>query len=181
MGQAVGFAPQMEARIGKMIETVARALAMFGGVILSMLAVLTVISVTGRKLVFLGLAPIPGDFELVEAGCAVAVFSFLPWCQLRRGHVTVDILVNAFPARFKITLGLIGNILLTLAAGLIAWRLALGLAEKMRYGETTFILAMPVWYGYALSMIGAVFFIIVCAYTVWRSVNELAAGAEATS
>lgn len=180
MSNAPGLAPELESRIGAWIGQLARWLALFGGVILASLAVLTVVSVTGRSLVFAGLAPVPGDFELVEAGCAVAVFSFLPWCQYRRGHVTVDILANAFPGRLRIALGLIGNILLTLAAALITWRMAAGLGEKMRYGETTFILGMPVWYGYALGMIGAVLFIIVCLYTVWRSVNELMAGREAS-
>ncbi len=180
MSNAAGLAPELESRVGELIGRLARWLALFGGIILASLAVLTVISVTGRSLVFAGLAPIPGDFELVEAGCAVAVFSFLPWCQYRRGHVTVDILVNAFPARLRIGLGVLGNVLLTVAALLIAWRMAAGLGEKIRYGETTFILGMPVWYGYALGMIGAALFVIVCLYTVWRSLNELLAGREAT-
>jgi hypothetical protein len=35
-------------------------------------------------------APIQGDFELVQMGCAVAVAAFLPFTQLRNGNVFVD-------------------------------------------------------------------------------------------
>ena len=34
--------------------------------------------------------PIPGDFELAQIGTAVAVFAFLPYCQVVRGNIVVD-------------------------------------------------------------------------------------------
>lgn len=174
-----GLAPAWEARIGGWIAALARLLAMGGGVMLAAIAVLTVISIVGRAFVFAGLGPIPGDFELVEAGCAVAVFSFLPWCQINRGHVTVDLFISRLPGRAKAALSLIGNVAISLTATIIAWRLWLGLGEKYDYGEETFILGMPVWYGYALGMIGAVVFVLTALFTVWRSLNETLRGREA--
>ena len=90
----MGLAPDLEARVGAVLETCAKWLALSGGVLLAGLALLTVSSVLGRAFIFIGLGPIKGDYELVEMGCAIAVFSFLPWCQLKRGHVTVDIVVD---------------------------------------------------------------------------------------
>lgn len=172
----VGIAPAAEAAVGAFLEKFARLLALFGGVILAAIAVTTVVSVIGRAFIFAGLGPIPGDFEIVQTGCAVAVFSFLPWCQLKRGHVTVDIVTDRFPARGRAVFSLVGDIALCAAAILIAWRLWLGLNEKISYGEETYILAMPVWWGYALSMVGAALFAVIGAYTVWRGVNEVARG-----
>ena len=33
-----------------------------------------------------GSQPLPGDFEFVQMATAVSVFSFLPYCQLRRSN-----------------------------------------------------------------------------------------------
>lgn len=153
------------------------------------MALLTVVSVIGRALTGFGLSAISGDFELVEIGSAVSVFCFLPWCQLNRGHVTVDIFVRSLPGRAERWFELIGNIAISAIALVIAWRLWMGMGERLTWFtqdtrdllgfgykpfsvETTFILGMPTWYGYALSMIGALLFFLVSVFTVWRSVNE---------
>ena len=96
-----GLAKPLERRIGLRLERTDRRLAYFGGFILAIIAVVTVASIIGRALLPFGLGPIKGDFEIVEIGCAIAVFSFLPLAQLRRGHVTVDIFVSALPARAR--------------------------------------------------------------------------------
>ncbi|MGD1923755.1 MAG: TRAP transporter small permease, partial [Paracoccaceae bacterium] len=93
-----GLRPGAGQTAGRLINSLGAILATTGGALLAGLAVMTVISVTGRSLTSVGLRPITGDFELVEVGCAVAIFSFLPWCQLKRGHVTVDLFVGFGPA-----------------------------------------------------------------------------------
>lgn len=190
-----GIAPNAEARLGRILKSIAKWLAYFGGFLLTAAAIMTVVSIAGRAMIWAGLGPVPGDFEIVELTCAVAVFSFLPWSQINRGQVTVDILVDAFSPRVRAFLGMAGDVALTIASVVIAWRLWLGLGERLPMGsdtlrtllmlgnkpyytETTFILRMPVWYGYALSMVGAAFFAIVCFYTVWRSVNWTIRGHE---
>ncbi len=173
-----GIAPALEARVGRAVGGVCRLLALAGGVVLTALALMTVVSIVGRGFSFAGLGPVPGDFELVEAGCAVAVFAFLPWCQYRRGHVTVDIFISRLPGRFQALLAMIGNVALSLVACLIAWRLWFGMLDKFSYGETTMILGMKLGYAYAAAVPGAAFFAVVCLYTVWRSLNETIRGRE---
>ena len=56
------------------------------------LVALTIMSVAGRTINAYGLGPIMGDFELVEHGTAFVVFCSLPLCQMRYGHVAVDVL-----------------------------------------------------------------------------------------
>ncbi|MEP4859031.1 MAG: TRAP transporter small permease, partial [Alphaproteobacteria bacterium] len=58
--------------ISGIIYALARMMAIAGGIVLAAITVLTVVSITGRSLVPFGLAPVPGDFELVEAGTAFA-------------------------------------------------------------------------------------------------------------
>lgn len=172
----MGLAPKLEARIGRALETVARWLALAGGVLLTALALMTVASVLGRAFIFAGLGPIKGDYELVEMGCAIAVFSFLPWCQLKRGHVTVDIVVDAMPGGARAFFTLLGNIALAAAAVVIAWQLSTGAAEKFAYGEETYELALPLGWGFAFATVGACLFAVAALYTVWRSYNGLMAG-----
>ncbi len=181
-----GLAPDLERSVGRVIGWIAWAMAILGGLILIGLVVMSVVSITGRGLgsysrsfPFLrGFGPVPGDFELVEAGVAIAVFAFLPWCQLRRGHVTVDVFLFWASPRSRAALSLIGNVLMTGAAIFIAWRLQLGLYDKIAFRETTMILGMPVWYGFAAALVGAWGFALVSAYTVWRSINEVARGED---
>jgi TRAP-type C4-dicarboxylate transport system permease small subunit len=164
-----GLEPHLEVRLGAWVGAYAAWLGILGGFLLIVITLLTVVSVVGRSL--LG-APVEGDFELVSAGCAIAVFAFLPWCQYRRGHVTVDVFfMRASPRTIALT-SLVGNILMTAAAALIAWRLQAGMMDKAAYLETSFILRLPVWWGYAGSLVGAWSFALVSLYTVWRSFTE---------
>lgn len=192
----MGFAPRAEAATGRVLARVCAALATIGGALLVALAVVTVASVLGRSMGWAGLGPITGDFELVEAGCAIAIFLFLPYCQMRRGHVTVDVVARLLPGRIQAAMGVVGDALITVAAFVVLWRLWLGFGEKFPFGsdalrdalnfgskpyfaETTYELQLPIWIPFGLSLIGAATFFIVSAYTVWRSVNWVLAGQEA--
>ncbi|WP_193369420.1 TRAP transporter small permease [Pelagibius marinus] len=162
----------MRSRIDRAVERIAFWTAMLGGVALIAVLVLTVVSIIGRSLIFAGLGPIPGDFELVEAGTAFAVLTFLPLCQFHRGHVTVDLFLSRAGRRPNAVIDVISNLLMTGAAAVLTWRLYDGMLDKRSYGETTFILQFPVWWGYAASLLGAAAFTLVCAYTVVRSLRE---------
>ncbi|NNK78884.1 MAG: TRAP transporter small permease [Litoreibacter sp.] len=194
----MAIAPNLERRLGRVLEALARWLAYAGGFVLVGLALITVVSVLGRALIFAGLRPIAGDFELVEAGCAIAIFAFMPWCQLRRGHVTVDIFVDRLPSRTRAVFGLIGDTAIAVVSGLILWRIWLGFGEKFPHGsealrdalgmgykpffpETTYELEMPVWIPYGLAVIGATLFFVVSVYTVWRALNWVLDGQEGTA
>ncbi|MEL7470552.1 MAG: TRAP transporter small permease [Pseudomonadota bacterium] len=174
-----GILPGAEQTAGRLINSLCAILATTGGALLAGLAVMTVISVTGRSLTSVGLRPITGDFELVEVGCAVAIFSFLPWCQLKRGHVTVDLFVGFGPAWLMRLSTLTGDIIMTLVAVILGWRLWLGMHEMLSNGQETYLLGLPIWYGYVGGMIGASLFILTCLYTVWRAWNDIVSGQTA--
>ncbi len=184
-----------EPRIGRVIDGVSQGFALAGGIVLAAMAGVTVVSVVGRALSGMGLAPVRGDFELVQIGCALAVFWSLPLAQMRRAHVTVDILSERLGARVHAALGLLGNLALTVCAGAVAVQLARAFGERFPHGgpefraalgmgpppffaETTYELQLEVWIPYGLSLIGAVWLVVVCGYTVWRSAGWVAVGRE---
>jgi TRAP-type C4-dicarboxylate transport system permease small subunit len=61
----------------------------------------------------------------------------------------------------------------------LAWQLFNGYLERLGpYGETTWILGVPMKWGYLAAFIASVLLAIVCAYTVWRSVTEALGSGE---
>ena len=178
------------------VEAIAKALAYLGGGILAFLSVMTVVSIIGRALNGIGpLGPVPGDYEMVANGCAVAVFFFLPYCHLKRGHVTVDILIQRFPPRTQAFFGLLGDLSIAAISILILRQLWFGFGEKFPYGsdglrealgmgykpffaETTYELEIPVWTLYGAALVGAVAMVLVSLYAVYRAAMWVRAGAE---
>ena len=106
----------------------------------------------------------------------LAIFLFLPWCQLNRKHATVELLTNAFPRSLNRLLSLLWEAVFAGAILLIAWRLVVGMSDKMRYGETTFLLQMPVWWAFAACSFAAFFASLVAVYCVYLRAAETASG-----
>ncbi|MFM6986312.1 MAG: TRAP transporter small permease [Hydrogenophaga sp.] len=149
--------------------------AIVGGLVLVAVTAMVVASVAGRAMIGLGLGPVPGDFELVEVGIGVAIFAFLPWCYLRGGHATVDLLYMHMPRWFQRGIDLLSDVAMLLVWLVLTWKLWEGLLEKKEYMETTFILQMPVWWAYALCLAGA---LVGCLAYVAKTLTRLGLAAE---
>lgn len=157
------------------IYRLAQWAAIVGGVVLCALTLMIVASVSGRALLGIGLGPVPGDFELVEVGTAIAVFFFLPWTYLKGGHATVDLLYMHLPAWGRRTVLVVSDLVMLAVWLVLTWKLYEGMLEKKEYLETTFILAMPVWWAYAACLVGAV---IGCLAYLARTATLLGLGRE---
>lgn len=149
--------------------------AIFGGLVLCAVTLMIVVSVIGRALIGIGLGPVPGDFEMVEIGTAVAVFFFLPWCYLRGGHATVDLLYMHLPKPVQYLVVTISDLLMMAVWLVLTWRLWDGMVEKREYMETTFILQIPVWWGFAFCFVGGV---IGCLAYVAKTATQLGLASE---
>ncbi len=156
-------------------DTVSRWMALLGGLVLLFVVLLTCISIIGRALLpfDIGLGPIKGIYDITEIGVGAAIFGFLPWCQFRREHAAVDLFKPFLGRAFNGVLDLVIDLGMFTVAVILAWRLYLGMMDKLRYGETTFIMQLPVWWGYAASLVGAVAFACVAAFCVLRAVRVL--------
>jgi TRAP-type C4-dicarboxylate transport system permease small subunit len=162
-------------------DGIARVMAYAGGAVLIALTLATCVSIAGRALVPLdiGVGPIRGIYDFTEIGVAAAVFAFLPWCQLQRGQASVELLTPLFPKVVNRLLDLVNDLGMTLAAAIIAWRLYLGMADRLQYGDITQIAQVPVWYAYLASLVGAAGFVLISAFCVLRSARALKGGAAA--
>ena len=181
-----------------LIKKLAHAMAVLGGLVLISLILLVCTSVLGRSVgtvlhgafmqtnftdfsnwaLGVGIGAINGDFELVEAGVAFAIFAFLPLCQLSGSHATVDVLTSKLSLRSNQVLKMISECLFALVLGLIAWRLFEGMEAKQRYGETTFLLQFPIWWAYAASFSGAALAALVSIFMAIVRILEALSGKE---
>ena len=173
-----------------------RFMAVLGGLVLTALIVLTCISIAGRLLngffhgpfmqslapgfanwaIEAGVGPVTGDFELVEAGVAFAIFAFIPLCQITAAHASVDVFVSFFSAGVNRFLRMVTEIVFAAVLALIAWRLYDGMLSKLSYGETSFLLQFPVWWAYAASLFGAVVSALVSVYVSCVRIYEFMTG-----
>ena len=155
--------------LGRVLYLISKWMAVFGGVILFILAILTTISVFGRK--FLD-APVPGDFELVAIGTGVAVFACLPYCQLMRGNVLVDFFMNKAPTRAKTCADIFANLIFLMIGLMLTWRMIYGAIDMHDVNEVSMTIGFPRWTTFPISIFFMSFLVIVIIYTIGRSVAE---------
>ena len=156
--------------VGAHLERLARMVAIAGGLLMGGVVLMTVISVLGR---YLFNAPIPGDYELTELACGIAVFAFLPYCHARSGNIVVEFFTGRLRARYKTALATVHNLAFTLVAGLITWRLFVGGMHKLQDGETTLFLGIPLHWAYFPALLGAGLLTAICVLVVSRHVRAL--------
>ncbi len=151
--------------IGRVLDTTSRAFAICAGVILTLMAFMSLASVIGRAAFS---APIVGDFEMVQVMSAAAVAMSLPFCQMVRGHVIVDFFTTNLPKRVNDFFDLIANLLLTIGAFTFAWRMTIGMIELKNNGDATMLLNFPTWYAYLPMVLS--FALLGCAamYSAWE-------------
>lgn len=137
-----------------------KGFAAVGGLTLLAMMLMTVASVTLRG--FVG-KPIPGDFELVEIGSAIAIFCFLPWCQATGGNVVVDFFTQKASPRLTHLMAALGALIYLLIAGLLLWRLIHGGLEMRQYAEQTMVLAVPVWWSFIVIIPAMALLTLTCA------------------
>jgi len=159
-----GAAPAGPGWLARAVE----AWAILGGLLLLTVVLLTAWSATSG-VVFA--KPLPGDVELTEMLVAVAVFMFLPWCQLTGANVTADIFTARAGPRTVAVFSMLSAILALAFSALLARQMYLGLLDYREYIETTTILRIPIWYAYVPSIASLVLLVVASAASTreaWR-------------
>ncbi len=155
--------------VGRALLYCSFLLAVAGGLLMASLAIMTVVSVIGRKFFA---APVPGDFELMQVGNAVAVFLFLPYCHLMRGNVIVDIFLSWAPRRVQIFCDAMAGLILSSIAGMLAWRAALGGIDMFHYNEVTYILGIPIWPAFPFAALSLALLSLNAIHTALRDLRD---------
>jgi TRAP-type C4-dicarboxylate transport system permease small subunit len=182
----------------RLIYFLARFTAVIGGLVLMALVLMTTASIIGRTvnkmlhspffqekltglsqgLIDMGIGEINGNYELLEAGVAFAIFSFLPICQYYGAHATVDVFTSFLPARVNRWIMAFWEVVLAAVIVLIIWRLYEGMQRYLGNGETTLFLQFPVWWAYAASFASDVIARVVSVYCAVIRVIEAIRGTD---
>jgi TRAP-type C4-dicarboxylate transport system permease small subunit len=130
----------------RLLSTLARLCAVLAGVLLTVITLMACASLIGRNTTGWTLV---GDFELSGAAAGAAIALFMPWCQVRRGHILVDFFTARASAATQGALDRLGALLLALAMALLAWRTTLGGLNAWNTQSTTMMMGLPEWIVYA--------------------------------
>ena len=118
--------------------------------------------------------PILGDSELIEFLSGIAVFAFLPYCQLRGANVIVDFFSQPLPARARDGLDAAMGLVFVFVAVILTWRLAEGGFTAGERARKSMFLQLPDWLGYTAGVLALLLWIAVCAFTAYRSWKKAA-------
>jgi TRAP-type C4-dicarboxylate transport system permease small subunit len=161
---------------GRVLYRTADVLAVFGGVLSCIMAVIVTVSVAGR---YLFSRPIPGDYDIVGILCGCAVFAFLPYCQLHRGNVLADFFTQWAPASVKAGLDAFGNVLFLAAMIMFAWRLYYGMLEMRQSSEQIAMFAFYRWWTIPFDLFCMIVLICAIFYTLLQDIAGAKAGRAA--
>jgi TRAP-type C4-dicarboxylate transport system permease small subunit len=129
-----------------LLVSLARVFAIFAGMLLTFITLMTCYSIVGRE--FLGSA-LMGDFELSGAATGAAIAMFMPWCQAKRGNIIVDFFTAKCSDASNQAMDRLGALFLALCFALLAWRTSLGGMSAYASNSGTMILGFPEWIVFA--------------------------------
>ena len=171
-----------------LVSKVARFSAVLGGLVLTLLALIMTISITGGAIAKLGHADwfiakaprlatwiqesgirtIHGMYELIKFGIAFVIFAFLPIASLERAHAVVDVFTDFLPATINQLLITFWDIIFLMILVLITWRLYGGMERLYDRNVVSQMLKIPEWWGFMLAFIQMIIASAVSAFVVWQ-------------
>ena len=164
-----------ESSIDKVILLIANFLSFTGGVVLLIMVLINISSIFGR--VVFG-TPLVGDFELIEVGCAVSIFMFLPICKLKNGNIIVDTFTLKLSKKKLMLMDLIGDAIFGLIAIFFSYRMIYGLLDMIRYKEETMLLEIPMWIPFGPAIFSLFFLSVICFLSALHKFSILANNRE---
>jgi TRAP-type C4-dicarboxylate transport system permease small subunit len=134
------------------LATLARVLAVIGGLLMLVVSLISTASVLLRWFTTQG---IQGDFEIVSIGGGLAVFLCLPWAQARGANILVDSFTTRAPAWFNRGLDALWSLVYAGLCAVLAWRMTLGAQDSISSHTVSMVLGIP--YGWAMLLAAGCF------------------------
>ncbi len=113
-----------------------------GLVVLLLMMFLTVGDVVGR---YFFNAPISGTFELTNFMLALVVFFAIGYTQVRRGHISIDVVVSRFSPRAQAVIDSITYLFSLGLFSLVAWQSAVYASRLFEGHNVSGVLSLPVY------------------------------------
>lgn len=146
----------------RLLERTADLFALIGGAVVIFIVFVTTLNagalILDRIVGLFGsdFPALPGYEELVRLSISVAALMFFPYCQMKRGHVAVDLFVARMPQAIKTALEWVWLLLTAAVALFLAWWMYQGLFEKRADGVITGVLGLPEWPFYAPGIVALI-------------------------
>lgn len=134
--------PPTRTAAGALLVKVVRWWALGGGVLTLLLAFMTAASAVSNILFN---KPFAADHELVKHVIAVAIFMFLPYCQITGSNVTVDIFTENMSERGKNLMAAFSSLFAIAFSILLLVQMTSGFRSYLQYPEVTPVLKLPLW------------------------------------
>jgi TRAP-type C4-dicarboxylate transport system permease small subunit len=138
--------------LSRITELLNKTLTFLAGLILIVMVLLTCANIVFRMF----WVPISGTYELMGfAGALLTAFA-LAYTQVKKGHISVDVLVNVFPQKVQWVLSAINNGMCFIFFMLAGWQLAIKANTLRTTGEVTETLRIiyyPFTYAVALGCV----------------------------
>lgn len=145
--------------------------ALIGGLVLIAVVLVNSWSILGGAIFN---KPFSGDFELTEMGAAIAIFCFLPYCQLVGANVSADIFTINASARSIAVMSILASLIALTFSGLLLWRMSAGLIDYREYEEFTGILSIPIWWAFVPALISLALLFLSGLITLKEAVQQFA-------
>jgi TRAP-type C4-dicarboxylate transport system permease small subunit len=123
----------------KSIQFLSEKMRIIGAFFLFGMAVLTCADIIGR----LFKHPIFGSVELVSFMAVFAVATAMPYAQLSRIHIGVELLVKKLPRKLRLSIELSVEVLSLALFSMISWRMFLFGLKQQASGEVSLNLHLP--------------------------------------
>jgi len=155
-----------------LLRGIIRAWALTGGLIILALVLITAASALSNLLFNV---PFSGEYELAKHFVGIAIFTFLPYCQLTGANVTVDIFTQGFGPRAKGAMALLSSLLAAALAVLLLRQMSLGFGDYIRYPEETAALHIRLWTAFPPILVSLALLLVASLLTAqeaWRGLRR---------
>ena len=162
----------------QILEKTAATWALVGGVILLAIVLVTAFNVSAftldRLARFFGttVSGLPGYEDFVRLAISVAGLMFFPYCQLRRGHVTVDLFSRSFPLPMQKALDVLWLACMAGVAAFLAWYMVGGMNEAREDRTVSAVLGWPEWPFYAPGIVSVALWALIAAYQIFGETRD---------
>jgi TRAP-type C4-dicarboxylate transport system permease small subunit len=154
--------------------------ALAGGAVLLALVLITAGSAISNLLFNV---PFAGEYELAKHFVGIAIFTFLPYCQLTGANVTVDIFTEGMGRRAKAAMLAVSSLLAGAFSILLLRQMSYGFIDYVRYPEETATLHLPLWTAFPPILVSLALLLIaatITAHDAWRAMRGVDPAADAS-
>jgi len=142
----------------RVVSPLSEVMHKVGLAVLLLMVFLTVGDISGRY--FLS-RPITGTFELTNFMLALVVFFAIGYTQVRRGHISIDVVISRFSPRAQAVIDSITYLLSLGLFSLVTWQSAIHANRLFEGHNVSGVLSLPIYPFVIVVAVGSLLFCLV--------------------